>query len=395
VIVSHHSFKTSLPVSRALVIAGATWLALIPPAAQTSELPNNNSGYSCQQVPVLDDGGQPIFGIEDMALDEHNDRLILSAYDRFAVMEAMEEGMHPPDGGLYALPLGQLVEASAQGPLRAAKFDLEGVVEQHLHPHGIGLFQDGDRNRLAVVSRLADLHDASVADLLLFDVNEASLTLVGKGEGSAYCRANDVALVDPDTALFTFDQSRCGAWGVWAERVFQPRASGLRVARFLDGAASSKTLIDDVAFANGVAIEEGGRQVLMTASRDRQLRVYETSSLLQGELAALQIVVFDGGPDNVSVAPGDERVTAVHPSPFDLFLHINGWGDLTQSRVVVTSRDGATRQIIDGAHGEMPGAATSALLINDMIVVSSAWDTGIGICKPVSSLTELRGADGH
>lgn len=380
-------------VIRGVVIAGAVWLVLIPSAAQTSEQSDTGSGYSCQQVPVLDGGDQPIFGIEDMALDKHHDRLILSAYDRFAVMDAMDEGRHPPDGGLYSLPVSQLGDASEQDPLRAMMFDLVDVGDQHMHPHGVGLYQDGDSNRLAVVSRLADPHDTSAADLLLFDVGEAGLTLVGKGEGSAYCRANDVALVDPDTAVFTFDQSRCGAWGVWAERVFQPNASGLRVAHFLDGGASSKTLIDDVAFANGVAVAEDGRHVLMTASRDRQLRVYETSGLLDGELTPLQVVTFEGGPDNVSVTSDGGSVTAVHPRPFDLFLHMNGWGDLPPSRVVVTSADGSSRQTVEGTHGQMPGAATSALLLDDMIVVSSAWDTGIGICKPVSSLTELRGTN--
>ena len=339
--------------------------------------------YMCRPVSVIDEAGQSIFGIEDMAHDVRSGRLILSAYDRFAAMRAMENGSEPPGGGLFSLYVDRLTSIRDEDVSLPVK-TLEVRVPESLllHPHGIGLFDDGETSRLAVVNRLTDMHDASAADLLLFDLDAQSLALIGRGSGEAYCRANDVALLDASTAVFTYDQSRCGAWGVWAERVFQPRSSGLRLSRFDDGQVDAQPVLDDVAFANGVAVSPDGASLLMTASRDQVLRVFDKQALLEGNTDPNVVVSFEGGPDNVSLAPDGSSVTAVHPDPFALFLHINGWGDLPESSVVISSADGASQQTIAGPSGTMPGAATSAMMLGDKIIVSSAWDAGLGICSP-------------
>lgn len=342
------------------------------------------SDYMCRPVSVVDEAGQSIFGIEDMAHDARNGRLILSAYDRFAAMRAMENGTEAPGGGLYTLDIDRLTSAQ-DGDVSLPVSTLRVLAPEDLllHPHGIGLFDDGETSRLAVVNRLSDMHDASAADLLLFDLDGQSLALVGRGSGDTFCRANDVALLDASTAVFTYDQSRCGAWGVWAERVFQPRRSGLRVSSFNATAVDVRSILDDVAFANGVTLSSDGASLLMTASRDQELRIYSKAELLSGDAEPTAIVSFQGGPDNVSVAHDGSSVTAVHPDPFALFLHINGWGDLPQSSVVIAAADGTAQQTIDGPHGSIPGAATSALMLGDHVIVSSAWDAGLGICSPL------------
>ncbi|CDO58321.1 Serum paraoxonase/arylesterase 2 [Candidatus Phaeomarinobacter ectocarpi] len=341
------------------------------------------SDYICRPVSVVDEAGQAVFGIEDMAHDVRNGRLILSAYDRFAAMRAMENGAEPPGGGLYAVDVDLLTwRRDEEGSVPVSTLDIRVPGDLLLHPHGIGLFDDGEASRLAVVNRLTDMHDASAADLLLFDVDGQSLAMVGRGSGDLFCRANDVALLDASTAVFTYDQSRCGAWGVWAERVFQPRSSGLRLSRFDGGNADAEPVLDDIAFANGVVISPDGASLLMTASRDQALRVFDKQALLDGNTDPKVVVSFEGGPDNVSIAPDGSSVTAVHPDPFALFLHINGWGDLPESSVVISSADGASQQTIVGPPGTMPGAATSAVMLGDQIIVSSAWDAGLGICSP-------------
>ncbi|MDW3096841.1 MAG: SMP-30/gluconolactonase/LRE family protein [Alphaproteobacteria bacterium] len=364
---------------RAALCTLAVMLTAVPAKSQDVLF----SDYMCRPVSVIDEAGQSIFGIEDMAYDVRNGRLILSAYDRFAAMRAMENGSEPPGGGLFSLNVDRLTSIRDEDVSLPVK-TLEVRVPESLllHPHGIGLFDDGETSRLAVVNRLTDMHDASAADLLLFDLDAESLALIGRGSGEAYCRANDVALLDASTAVFTYDQSRCGAWGVWAERVFQPRSSGLRLSRFDDGQVDAQPVLDDVAFANGVAVSPDGASLLMTASRDQVLRVFDKQALLEGNTDPNVVVSFEGGPDNVSLAPDGSSVTAVHPDPFALFLHINGWGNLPESSVVISSADGGSQQTIAGPSGTMPGAATSAVMLGDQIVVSSAWDAGLGICSP-------------
>lgn len=375
-----HAVAISVPAARSLkALALAAGLGLVPSAHAASS--DTNPAYQCRRVAVLAPDGTPVSGIEDMAVDQRRQRLILSAYDRLAVQEALRRGDHPPPGNLYVTDIAGLVNG-ASDTVEAQVLVTRGMEDVILHPHGIGLYDDGEIQRLAVVNRLADRHDHSAADLLLLDFMGDDLVLAGRARGDAYCRANDVALTGPDTAVFTFDQTRCGAWGVWLERIVQPRRSGLRLTRFRqDGQVETKTLVSDAAFANGVALDRTTDMLLMTASRDGQVRHYPLQALLSGETDFTAVEV-EGGPDNISVTgQGDVSLTA-HPVPFDLFLYMNSLGELPGSRVLLREAGREDFVTIDPEAEELPGAATSAVFLGKRVVVSSAWDEGLGLCVP-------------
>lgn len=334
----------------------------------------------CRRVAVAGPGGHMVGGIEDVAVDHRRQRLILSAYDRFAAMDAVKAGDTPPPGALYAVPISEVLDESA-ATVTARALGLRGADNIPLYPHGIGLYDGGTVQRLAVVNRLPGYHDRSAADILLMEFAGDELILAGRAQGDMFCRANDVALADRDTVLFTFDQSRCNDIGIWFERAVQPHRSGLgKVLFHADGRMDTETLVEDAGFANGVDIDRVSGDVLMTASRESQLRRYSLAGLLAGDLAH-GVVTMDGGPDNVSVTPDGDVALAVHPSPFDLFLYMRRLGPLPASRIFVqrAGRDGPL--LIDPQADEVPGAATSANLLGDKVIVSSAWDAGLGICS--------------
>ena len=375
-----HAAAISGPAARSLkALVLAAGLSLMPSAHAASS--DTNPAYQCHRVAVLAPDGMPISGIEDPAVDQRRQRLILSAYDRLAVQDALRRDEDPPQGNLYVTDIASLVNG-APNEIEARVLVTRGMEDVILHPHGIGLYDDGEIQRLAVVNRLADRHDHSAADLLLLEFMGDGLVLAGRAQGDTYCRANDVTLIGPDTAIFTFDQTRCGAWGVWLERIVQPRRSGLRLTRFgQDGQVETKTLVSDAAFANGVALDKTTDTLLMTASRDGQIRHYPLEDLLSGEtdFAAVEV---DGGPDNISVTgQGDVSLTA-HPVPFDLFLYMNGLGELPGSRVLLRRAGQDDFIMIDPDAEVLPGAATSAAFLGERVVVSSAWDAGLGLCVP-------------
>jgi len=348
--------------------------------------------YACTQFDVVDTDGAPVLGIEDIALDERYQRLVLSAYDRFAVMAAQQDGTALPGGGLYSLPVEQL---ERPGPFVAQRLPFGENDQPLIHPHGIGLYDDVEAHRLAVVNRYSDTHDASAATLMLFDISEDDLSLVAEIDDPLACRANDIALIDATTAHFTYDQGSCGALGVWLERIFSPSRSGLRRADFAAPATAPETVVEGLAFANGVVLTRDRRSILVSASRDRVLRRY---AIPEGDMAWQDpeiILGYDGGPDNVSVADDGRIITAVHPAPFALFLHMNKWGPLPHSRVVIAQPDGSDPLIIDGSKGQLPGAATSAVEVGDVLVVSSAWDEGLGICRPSAAGGPLKVSDAN
>lgn len=396
-------------------LCGAALALLLPVGGVAAEGSFSSDAYACQWVDVVSPQGTSVFGIEDMALDVPNGRVLLSAYDRFAVAAAFELGTPPPAGALYTVETSAVVAASAKPSgaalavqpvlMDAGVFDVDLST---LRPHGIGLTGeglagDGGTNRLAVINRTNVDASSYAAELLIFDVSADQLTLVGRGQGDAFCRANDVAFVDADTAFFTFDHSSCDASGVWMERIFSPYRSGIRQIQVNDeGKLGAVTLIDDASFANGIAFDADHDQVLMTASRDSEMRVYELSKATKNEKGAGTLapeplhreVLLNGSPDNVNVTADGHAIVAVHPSSFNLFLYTNGFGDLPNSRVLVVEPDGTVFTIVDtGADGlpdaqveaasrHVPGAATSALEVEGTIVVSSAWDSGLGICRP-------------
>ena len=299
-------------------------------------------------------------------------------------MAAHNDGAPLPRGGLYSLPLEQLHRG---GPLIVQQLSADGYGQSLIHPHGIGLYDDADAHRLAVVNRHSDTRDASAATLLLFDVGRDGLTFVAEIDDPLACRANDIALTEAATAFFTYDQGSCGALGVWMERIFNPSRSGLRRVNFDEPSSRPETLVNGLAFANGVAVTPDRRSILVSASRDRVLRSYDVSGATDVWSAPEIILGYDGGPDNVSVSDDGRIITAVHPAPFALFLHMNDWGPLPESRVVIAQSDGSNPLVVEGTQEQLPGAATSAVKIGDTLVVSSAWDSGLGICRPVA-LTE-------
>ncbi len=347
----------------------------------------------CTHLPVITADGARITGIEDMALDSANNRVLLSAYDRHAVDEALAsgiaDGVTVPEGGLYWLGLEQL-EVSPVTSLSATRIAVFAETPVRLLPHGIGLFDHDGVRRLGLVNRVVT-PDGISGEVLFFDAAGTDFQLIGRAGGDAFCRANDVVVVDPATALVTYDQANCDGWALWAERAFDRHSAGvLRVTFGTAGVADTRTVFDSVAFANGITLDTRGR-IVFAASRDSAVYALTGEALLQGNGHATVIARFQGGPDNITVNESGALIVAVHPSPFALFLHMNGLTRVPTSRVVAVAPDGTITLLVDAETPGVPGAATTALEAAGKLIVSSAWDHGLGVCTPVMPSAADRG----
>lgn len=361
-------------------VAFAVLVALVM-AAGAAPAHSDDVLMQCRHLPVMDGDNQPIFGIEDMAFDAVRSRLILSAYDRHKVDAAISAGEVPPQGGLYLLDLTQL-----RGPLPDALAASRAVIDADedvtLFPHGIGLLDQ----RLAVVNRRPGDAATSAADLLLLEAEGSGFRLVARAQGEAYCRANDLVLASDDSAFFTFDQQACGGLALWLERAVMPRRSGIASVVFQDnGGAVSRAVLGGIALANGILLEADRSSLVVAASRDGEVRWYPFSELDQPTTAPLAVVSVDGAPDNLSLGRGSDVIAAVHPSVFSLFLHMQGLATIPPSRIVLIDAQGVVTVLAEGSGNHLPGAATSALMVEDKLIVSSAWDYGLGICAPGES----------
>jgi len=355
---------------------GLTPAVLTPVLAQAQRM-------HCAHVPVVTADGAYVFGIEDIALDAATDRLILSAYDRHAVAAALEQGSALPPGNLFWLA-GEDLRGGPPDMLQAHALRVMADTDIQLLPHGIDFYDDGTHRRLAVVNRVKRPSGHMGAQVLLFEAAADALVLRARASGDAFCRANDIALVDAATAFFTFDQRNCDAWGIWKERVFQQRASGVRSVHFgPDGRVRTRTHVQDMAFANGITLDRAHGRVLVANTRGGEVIAYDLASFEDGPIRRHWSAAIDGGPDNLSLAADGRVIAAVHPSVWALFWHISGWGSAPPGSVVAVDRAGTVQVLVDAATLGIPAAATAAVMVDGRLIVASAWDQGLGICTPV------------
>ena len=75
-------------------------------------------------------------------------------------------------------------------------------------------------------------------------------------------------------------------------------------------------------------------------------------------------------------------VAALHPKLLHLALLRGGWRDRSGSRIVrVDPRDGAIEVLFDDPKGELYSAATAAIHGDGLLIMGSAYDSGLLVCE--------------
>lgn len=308
---------------------------------------------ACRTVSVTADG-QPVIGIEDMALDAARGQAVLSAYDRRA----------GTTGGLYLLSLDSLdASTAAVIPLATG-----------LRPAGIDLRAepDGSRSLLAI-----NRHEDGSATVERYRLDGAALTHQGTTTSPLLCRANDVAILDGDRFLFTSSHGGCGWGAVIKDNVFGGRHGFVGLVENGD----ARVLIGGIGFANGLLPDPGRDRLTVAATREDALLVYRLSD----PQAPPQRIAVPGGPDNLTTAPDGRLLVALHPSPFRLALHRYGWPGGSAAPARVAALGPAGLEIPVDEDGERFPAATVALSWGERLVVGSVTAPGLLICGEAAS----------
>ncbi|MEL7489046.1 MAG: hypothetical protein AAGJ87_17765 [Pseudomonadota bacterium] len=163
--------------------------------------------------------------------------------------------------------------------------------------------------------------------------------------------------------------------GAAAEDIFALKRSG--VAR--DGEA----VFDAARFANGLARTRRGDLVL-AATRDKALVVLMQTTDGFGEARK---IALPGGPDNLTEAADGGVIAAVHPSLLRMGLHRKAGIGGAPSRVVKADvGNGDVSLLFDDRKGALFNGATVAVETNDTLIVGSATDDGVLVCRNNSDL---------
>ncbi len=297
-----------------------------------------------------------------MVLDVDGERLIVSAYDRRATEKAAKTAS-PPEGGVYAIDVGALFDA--RGTVAATPLVDPKDFKNGLRPHGLD-YADGE---------IAFINRGYVRDEKRWRMNPSAIRIGADGEissRSAHCAANDIAVVG-DGYLLTRDRRACGGFRRFLESALRQKSSG---AYFDDGAA----LVDDVAFANGVAVLGDGFAV--AATRENAVHIIRTDE----DNASRQFVAkAPGAPDNLSIAGDGAIIAALHPNLFRLALTRKLGIGRAGSRIVRIDADtGETELLFDDPKGALFSAATVGIATGRGLVAGSVTDSGALVCEKIS-----------
>jgi hypothetical protein len=305
----------------------------------------------CSRAALVDTGsGQPITGVEDMALLPDRDTLILSAMDRLALSRRPSSA---PEGGLFRVSLKRL----AAGETWAAPIVRPGVVAGELFPHGIAVSNDGER--LAVINRARD----GKVSIIGGSLGREGFNIRTTRSEPEFCRANDLMFAGDEgmNMRVTLDRGNCGL--DWAD--LKPGSTSGRVISVnLRSIAPPRVEETGLAFANGIA----GMYVAETRASRLRHRLDQPLEL-------------PGGPDNLNWDGLGGLIVALHPSLFWLAAYRFGYHDTAPSRIVRVGLDRRIEVLFDDTSGEVFSGASSAVLSGGVLVAGSMRDAGVLVCR--------------
>lgn len=353
--------------ARAAVAGVATGLLLL--VGGVLFLPARPGDLECRPLTLIDNvSGTVIQGAEDLAYDPIGKRLVLSAYDR-----RTEE-----PGGLYAIPLGRLEDAS-RTLIEAIRL-LPTTGGPHLRPHGLALgAADKDRAPLALIERERRVAGGYNASVRLYSLSERGLAPAGVPLVSpALCSANDLAFTAEGRLLITTDRGACGGWSRVVEDV-----TGLAAGRvLLDQAGTLLPVARDIAFANGIAIS--GEDVYVAATRDSSiLQFRRPDGAVDAPLVLGARYDISGAPDNLTWGDDGALYVAAHASLLRYAAFRAGLRHDSASELYRLAAEPGAAPVRLGRINRANGLAGATVVqeIGAILVVGSAYDQGLAVCR--------------
>ncbi len=324
----------------------------------------------CSRIALINEVGDTLVGVEDIAPDLVEGQLFLSAYDRRLVERAVRrKDDELPQGSVYKLSLDDIFESDG-GDVSVVSLIAPGEIAGGVRPHGLDF--DAVNHELIFVNRAYERNGRSWKMTPHLQRIGANGELFVGETSRAPCSANDVALSD-DQVYTSFDHSACN-WRAGVEDIFRLKRSGVAGA---DGAV----LFDRAAFANGI-VKASDKEIAIGATRENALLFFKISP---DSLEQTMRIETPGGPDNLTRTDSGAIIAALHPAKFRLMLNRKFGIGKAPSRIVRIDRDkGEVEVLFEDRSGELFSAATVAVETSDGLVAGSVTDEGVLVCREAS-----------
>ncbi len=359
--------------------------ALIAPAAA-----------KCVHVAVTAaDTGQPLVGIEDIALDRTGGVAFLSSDERRRVAdEIAADAPTLTQGGIYALPLA----AVAALPAHAAAVALTRGFKGDFHPHGIDLWLGSGGDTLFAVNHRARPTPAETVEV--FDLSNGALVHRTTLQSDLITSPNDLAAAGRNAFFVTNDHGATGTLGRTLEDVTgNGRGSVVRYDGDTAPGARFSRVATGISYANGIAFDRKEQRLYVAASRAEAVQVYDIANGGLPRAAPDRTIPLGIGVDNLDLAPDGSLTVAGHPSlwRFALYALTGDWrlGLHTAPSRVARLDPGPPARVktLYADDGHQLSAATVGVAANGLLLVGAVFAPGLVTCR-LQGIRTGRGSGG-
>lgn len=318
---------------------------------------------------------QAVPGPEDIVIDRERGLAFVSATDRWglgtvgstspnSLLDSMPDSM----GGLYRIDLNRPVDEWVLTDVTPASLE-------NFRPHGLGLFvgEDGTRS-LFVVNHPAEGPD----EVVMLDLDESgALTHRRTVSDPLMVNLNDVQPVGHDRFYATNDHG-AGISAALQDFLLLDQTDLI----YFDG-AQTHVAAQDLTFANGVNVSGDGRQIYLTETLDRVLRIYDRD-VETGVLDLVDVVELGASPDNIDVLESGDLLIGAHPKVLEFASHAGDPNVVSPSQVIRLSRNDAgewsLRTIFEDSGDQISGVAVAAGY-HEWMLLGPVFQSRILVCQ--------------
>ena len=332
-------------------------------------------------------------GPEDIVVDAGRGVAYISAHNRFAVEEEIASGGPvTTQGGIYALSLADLGGA---GEITVRNLSATFAAFQPFRPHGIALYsEDGQGQALFVVNRRHIMQDGGprlVPTIEIFDLEGEAISDLGAPAATIrhrlMCSPNDLTAIDRRRFLVTNDHGACTPGAKLIEELLGWKDAYLLA---VDG-GTPRVVATGIGYPNGLTLTPEGagpRKLLVSATRDKAVHVYDLDGLLTGggDAEPERSIEMPGSPDNFSWDEDGRLYLAVFPNIYRFAAYMRGWFGVENAPGGMVELDWRLEVKPRYLHifpGEVLNGVTVATPYGDWLMAASGFDNKLMVCERI------------
>jgi arylesterase/paraoxonase len=299
-----------------------------------------------------------IVGAEDLTIDYTINKAMISADDRRKHMMG-EDGK----GAIY------LFNYKNTPP---TYFNLtEGVHLPDFHPHGMSLFHDktDDSKWLFVINHRQKGHTIEI-----FQFNDSTLIHMESIMDEAFLSPNDVVGTGKRTFYFTNDHDTPGGTDRWKDYLL----IGTGQMGFYDGQKAT-ILATGIGYANGINMTKDGRHLLVAATTERCILVYNRQT--HERIAKVKCKT---GVDNIELDDTGNLWLGCHPKMLAFVKHSQEEENRSPSQILkieLNPNNFAKSKLTEIYlnRGDPLSGSSVAAYHNNVLLMGTVFENGIGM----------------